>query len=132
MVDLLPEDIQLQESVYALAAAPDFHMSGICFAARHGGLSRSEDGGITWRPAFDSLGLDTPLAATSVALSPRFQSDGVVFAGVPGGILYSGDGGVSWSSVPLPAPPPFISALALSPNFASDGAAYAGTLEDGV
>src|SRR5215813_730527 len=132
MVDLLPEDIQLQESVYGLAVAPDFHASGVCFAARHGGLSRSEDGGITWRPAFDSLGLDVTLAATSVALSPEFQRDGVVLAGVPGGILRSGDGGMSWSSVLLPAPPPFISSLALSPDFANDGAAFAGTLEDGV
>jgi photosystem II stability/assembly factor-like uncharacterized protein len=104
----------------------------VCFAAHQAGLSRSEDGGCTWRPALGSLGLEAPLPATSIALSPAFPGDSTLFAGVPGGILRSEDGGRTWSAVALPTPPPFISSLAVSPGFARDGAALAATMEDGV
>ena len=121
-----------QEYIYALAADPDFRTSGVCFAAHTKGVSRSEDGGASWYSAFDSLGLETPFQATSVAVSPCFRSDGLVLAGLPGGIARSIDGGMNWSILALPAPPPFISSLAISPDVAHDGMAFAGTMEDGV
>jgi hypothetical protein len=121
-----------QEYIYALAADPDFSTSGICFAAHTRGVSRSEDGGVSWYSAFDSLALETPLQATSVAVSPCFRSDGLVLAGLPGGIARSIDGGMDWSILAFPAPPPFVSSLAISPDVAHDGMAFAGTMEDGI
>lgn len=121
----------MQDSVYALATSPNFAENGICFAACVTGLYRSDDGGITWRSAYDSLELDTVLT-TAVAISPVFDADQTVFAGLPGSVLRSFDGGESWHVAPLPPPPPTISSLALSPNFVHDGVVLAGTVEDGV
>lgn len=128
MDDLLIQDTELQDYTYGLAAAPDFAASGVCFAASYSGLSRSEDGGVTWRPALASLALDAPLPTTSVTVA----AGGAVFAGVPGGILSSLDGGATWDTAPLPSPPPFIAALAASPCFEQDGTLFAATMEDGV
>ncbi|MGQ9626781.1 MAG: WD40/YVTN/BNR-like repeat-containing protein [Anaerolineae bacterium] len=122
----------IQDLVYSLAASPNFVRDGICFAARHSGLYRSEDGGLTWQNAYASLELDKPLITAAVAVSPNFEADRSVFAGVPGGILRSVDGGKSWYISGLPSPPPFISTLVVSPNFAQDGTLLAGTMEDGV
>ncbi len=118
--------------VYALATSPNFARDGFCLAARQSGLYRSEDGGLTWRFAFDSLNLQAPLATLSVAVSPDFGSDPTVFAGVSGGILRSIDRGEHWEAISLSAPPPHVSALVISPNFAQDGLLLAGTFEDGV
>jgi photosystem II stability/assembly factor-like uncharacterized protein len=123
---------QVQETVYALAASPNFAEDGVCFAARQSGLYRSDDGGRTLRSQFEVLGLETWLPATSVALSPGFPSDDGVFVGVPGGILRSSGGGKNWSTAIFPPPPPFISALAVSPNYVNDGIVFAGTMEDGM
>jgi photosystem II stability/assembly factor-like uncharacterized protein len=118
--------------VYALAVAPDFGRSGICFAARAAGLFRSNDGGHTWQDAYASLNLDGPLPTAAVALSPQFETDRMVFAGGAGAILRSRDGGQSWTIANLPSPPPVVSTLAVSPNYTQDGTIFAGTLEDGV
>jgi photosystem II stability/assembly factor-like uncharacterized protein len=118
--------------VLALAASPDFARDGVCFAARGSGLYRSDDGAVGWRPLYDSLGLDAPLATTAVALSPGFARDQTLFAGVHGAVLRSRDGGGSWQIVPLPTPPPVVSALVVSPAFDEDGTVLAGTVEDGV
>ena len=118
--------------VLALASSPNFARDGICFAGRRSGLYRSGDGGLTWRPAYESLDLDAALTTTAVALSPDFGGDRSLFAGVPGAVLRSLDGGERWFVAPLPSPPPVVSALAVSPDYARDGAVLAGTVEDGV
>ncbi len=128
----MTEETQFQEIAYALATSPSFEQDGICFAARGSGLYRSEDGGQTWRPAYESMNLRAPLPTMAVAISPDFASDRTVFAGVPGGILRSFDGGEKWDVVQLPSPPPVMSTLVVSPNYARDGILLAGTVEDGV
>jgi len=130
--DMALEEPQFQDIVYSLATSPRFGQDGICFAARHSGLYRSDDGGLTWRVTYDSLNIEGPLTTTAVVISPHFETDQSVFAGVPGGILRSVDGGQSWDVVPLPSPPPHITSLVVSPDFAHDGTLLAGTLEDGV
>src|SRR5687767_8764058 len=100
-----------QDIVYALAASPGFAEDGICFAARHSGLWRSDDRGEGWRPVGAIPGIPAGLPVTAVSVSPNFQSDGRVFAGVRGSILVSSDGGTTWNVAALPSPPPLISAL---------------------
>lgn len=124
--------IQASDSITALAASSCFERDGICFAARESGLYRSDDGGVTWRPMFASLGLETPTPTTAVALAPDWSSDQRVFVGVKGGILRSWDGGASWLPAVLPPPPPLVTTLVVSPNFAEDGIVLAGTMEDGI
>jgi len=124
--------IKLLDTVYSMATSPQFEQDGICFAACHSGLYRSEDGGFTWHLADKSLNLDEPLTTTAVAVSPDFKNDRIVFAGVHGAILRSFDGGQNWEIVPLPLPSPHITSLVLSPNFSHDSIIFAGTLEDGV
>lgn len=134
MSDVPVEEAQVQDIVYALATSPAFAQTkqGVCFAARSSGLYRSDDGGSTWRSAYDSLDLSEPLAATAVALSPDFESNQTVFAGAPGGVLHSVDGGQTWYVAPLPSPPPTVSTLVVSPNFSHDGVLLAGTVDAGV
>lgn len=126
------ETSTLQDVVYALAVSPGFAQDGICFVARASGLYRSDDGGITWRLAYDSLNPPEPLITMAVAVSPDFTVDRTVFAGVPGGILHSDDGGQTWRVVEMPVPPPDVSSLAVSPYYADDGVVLAGTLADGM
>jgi photosystem II stability/assembly factor-like uncharacterized protein len=128
----MTEETQPQELVYALATSPGFARDGICFAARPSGLYRSDDGGHSWRFAYDSLNLESPLATTTVVLSPDFEADQTVFAGVAGGLLRSTDGGQSWQASVLPSPPPLVSTLVISPQYDQDGTVLAGTMEDGV
>jgi photosystem II stability/assembly factor-like uncharacterized protein len=126
------DETELQDIVYALAAAPDFEQSGTCFAAQVTGLFRSLDKGRTWQDVYASLKLDSPLPTAAVALSPQFETDRTVFAGVAGAVLRSSDGGQTWTIATLPSPPPIVSMLTVSPNYAHDGMVFAGTLEDGV
>ena len=128
----MAEETRVQDIVYSLAVSPNFAQDGVCFAARHSGLYRSDDGGLTWQDAYASLELDMPLPTAAVAVSPDFEADRSVFAGVSGGILRSVDGGHNWYIASLPSPPPFVFTLAVSPNFAHDGTLLAGTMEDGV
>jgi photosystem II stability/assembly factor-like uncharacterized protein len=124
---------QTPDITYALAASPNYARDGVCFAARRSGLYRSEDGGLTWRDAYASLGLVAPLATLAVAVSPASTNDETaVFAGVSGGILRSYDGGSTWLTTPLPAPPPVVSGLVVSPGYDRDGTVLAATVEDGV
>lgn len=127
-MDEFDSGAEMPDTINALALAP----GGICFAARNSGLYRSGDGGQTWRPAYQSLNLDAPLATTTVALSPSFSSDHTLLAGANGGVLRSTDGGASWQITMLPEPAPLVTRLACSPNFAVDGLVFAGTLEDGM
>jgi hypothetical protein len=126
------EPAQIGDIVYSIAISPNFTHDGICFAARRSGLYRSEDGGVTWRSAYEALGLSALLPTMAVAVSPDFVEDRSVFAGVLGGILRSRDGGSSWSIAELPSPPPLVSALVVSPDFAHDSTLLAATMEDGV
>ena len=116
------DELQAQDTVYALAEA-----AGSYFAGRASGLYRSDDGGQTWRNAYESLLIDLPLATTALAAQGRN-----LFAGVKGGVLRSSDGGQTWFAAGLPTPPPLVVALALSPNFAEDGILLAASAEDGV
>jgi photosystem II stability/assembly factor-like uncharacterized protein len=102
------------------------------FAARNSGLYRTEDGGRTWQNAYQSLDLSEPLPTLTVAISPDFEHDPRIFAGLGGGIIRSLNLGETWEMIPLPPPPPVISALELSPNFEQDGIVFAAALEDGV
>jgi photosystem II stability/assembly factor-like uncharacterized protein len=128
----MAEEHPPRDITYALATSPNFAQDGVCFAARRSGLYRSEDGGSTWRSAYEALALEAPLATMAVAVSPSFESDQSVFAGVPGGCLRSFDGGRSWQIAPLPSPPPVITSLVVSPQYAQDSTLLVGTLEDGV
>jgi photosystem II stability/assembly factor-like uncharacterized protein len=122
-----------QDHVYQFAASRKFgRRKAICFAAQLSGLYRSLDGGRTWKPAFDSLDLQEPLSALTVAMSPDFKHDTSVFVGLNGGILLSTDGGFKWEAARVPSPPPVILAFVISPNFEQDGILFASTLEDGV
>jgi photosystem II stability/assembly factor-like uncharacterized protein len=121
------EGSPFQDYVYKLAG------SGTSFfAARNSGLYRSDDGGRNWKTAYQALDISEPLPTLTVAISPDFEHDPRLFAGLCGGILRSLNGGRAWESIPLPPPPPVISALVLSPNFEQDGIVFAATLEDGV
>jgi photosystem II stability/assembly factor-like uncharacterized protein len=126
------KETYMPDIVYALAISPNFSQDNVCFAARQSGLYRSEDGGLHWHLAYETLNLDAPLAATAVAVSPDFETDHSVFAGAQGGVLRSVDGGRHWHIASFPSPPPFVSTLAVSPNFTQDGVMLAGTMEDGV
>ena len=128
----MTEETQLQDITYSIAASPGFADDGVCFAARSSGLYLSDDGGAAWRSAYDSLGIEEPLATLAVVVSPNFGSDRAVFAGAVGGILRSLDGGHTWYIAMLPTPPPVVSALVISPNHARDGVLLAGTVDDGV
>ena len=94
----------MRDPVYALAVDP----SSICWAARESGLYRSDDRGVTWRSAYESLHLDPALSTTALEISPAFAQDQTLIAGVPGGILRSMDAGQTWTAIPLPDPPPLL------------------------
>jgi photosystem II stability/assembly factor-like uncharacterized protein len=126
------QESAVPDGVYALAVSPDFDRDATCFAAAENGLYRSTDGGLTWTPAFATLGQASSAMTTAVALSPDFKNDRTLFASVPGSILRSHDGGQTWYSTQLPTPPPLVSALALSPNYVEDGTLFAATMDDGV
>jgi len=128
----MSEEIEIQDVVYSIAASPGFAQDGICFAARQLGLFRSDDGGKTWRDAYESLGLDEALATTAVALSPEFDADRTVYAGGAGVVLRSADGGETWGVAELSSPPPVVSTIAMSPGYGKDGTLLVGTMEDGV
>ena len=123
---------QADDTVFSLAASPNFARDGICFAACTSGLYRSQDGGHSWESVRFSDGHNEQLAATAVAVSPDYVQDRSLFTAVKGGILRSSDGGDTWFTARFPAPPPLFSALGLSPNFEYDGIMLAGTMEDGV
>lgn len=118
--------------VSGLAAAPDYAESGVCFAAHDGGLSCSEDGGVRWRSALDTLALTAPLPATCVTCTRGQSGEVIVLAGVPGGMLVSHDAGTTWQTALLPSPAPYITAVAASPAWSVDGTAFAASIEDGV
>jgi photosystem II stability/assembly factor-like uncharacterized protein len=118
------EQLQAQDTVYALTAAPN----GTIFAGRISGLSRSEDNGASWQDAYAAFESDVPLTTAALASAP----DGRLFAGVNGGVLRSSDGGVTWFAASFGSPPPLVTALAVSPNFEEDGVVLAATAEDGL
>ena len=121
-----------EDYLYALVASPDFSEDSVLFAARRTGLYRSSDRGQSWLPAFQSLGLDTPLPTTAVALSPNFSSDRTVFAAVEGNVLRSVDGGEIWTYTELGQPAPLVSVLCLPQDFSQHDLLLAGNLDDGI
>jgi photosystem II stability/assembly factor-like uncharacterized protein len=132
VVDNQFNEAEVQETVYALAASPDYETDKTCFAAKASGMYGSRDGGASWKFLYSSLNLQAPLQTIGAVVSPEFEKDPCVFAGVPGGILRSKDGGETWTLATISNPAPFISALAVSPNFENDCTVFAGTMEDGV
>ena len=126
----MPDEIPIEKSefVYELAAG---YGSPQVFAACSSGLYRSDDGGLNWRSALDTLALTEPIPVVSVALSPTFTIDRTVVAGLPGGALRSTDGGDTWQALSFQPPPPNLTALAFSPNYLADGVILGGTAEDG-
>jgi photosystem II stability/assembly factor-like uncharacterized protein len=121
------QESRFQDYVYQLVG-----FGTTFFAARNSGLYCSDDGGQTWQTAFRSLDLSEPLPTMTVAISPDFDHDPRLFAGLSGGIFRSLNGAQTWENIPLPPPPPVISALVISPNFEKDGIVFAATMEDGV
>jgi photosystem II stability/assembly factor-like uncharacterized protein len=117
------------DPVYTLASAPG---SAIVFAGRASGLYRSPDGGATWRPVLESLGISEPSPVAAVAVSPVFLQDRTVLAGLPGAALRSTDGGAAWQMLPFQPPAPYLTALAFSPDYPNDGVILGGTAEDGI
>lgn len=128
----MTEQPHIQDIVYSIVTSPNFAQDGVCFAARLSGLYRSDDGGETWRSAYEALDPGTVLTTTTVVLSPDFDSDRSIFAGVPGAILRSVDGGSKWFLTELPKPAPVISSLIISPHFTEDATLLLGSVEDGV
>jgi photosystem II stability/assembly factor-like uncharacterized protein len=126
------DETALEDTVFALAASPDFAKDRTIYAARASGLYRSTDGGASWQPAYSSLSLQRDLVTSAVAVSPDFGRDHTVFAGCSGGIVCSYDAGQTWHVITLPTPPSIVSCLAFSPCYADDGIAFLGTMEDGV
>lgn len=121
------DDSVVQDYVYKLVGC-----GSTLFAACNSGLYCTDDGGLNWQMAYQSLDLSEPLPTLTVAISQDFEHDPRIFAGLSGGILRSLNSGQSWENITLPPPPPVISALELSPNFEQDGIVFAATLEDGV
>ncbi|MEO8392688.1 MAG: YCF48-related protein [Chloroflexota bacterium] len=117
-----------KDFIYGLAVAPE----GRCFAARESGLYRSDDGGNSWHSAYDALKLNIPVSTTALAISPAFAQDRTLFAAVSGGVLRSTDGAQTWSAIPLPEPPPILSALAFSPVYSDDGVVLATSFARGA
>ena len=126
------DEIAIGDTVFALAASPDFAEDRTVYAARATGLYLSTDCGASWQPAYDSLALQSDLVTSAVAVSPDFVGDRTVFAGCSGGIVCSYDAGQTWHVIALPTPPSIVSCLAFSPCYADDGIAFLGTMEDGV
>jgi photosystem II stability/assembly factor-like uncharacterized protein len=122
----------IEDTVFALAASPDFTEDRTIYAARATGLYRSTDGGASWQPAYGSLSLQSNLVTSAVAVSPDFVRDRTVFAGCSGGVVCSYDAGQTWHVITLPTPPSIVSCLAFSTCYADDGIAFLGTMEDGV
>ena len=126
------DETAMEDTVFALAASPDFAKDRTIYAARATGLYRSTDGGASWQPAYGSLDLGSALVTSAVAVSPDFVRDRTVFAGCSGGVVCSYDAGQTWHVITLPTRPSIISCLAFSPTYADDGIAFLGTMEDGV
>jgi len=133
-MDMPQDNSQVEDYIYQLTASANLKGTGnpLYFAARASGLFLSDDEGLHWRSAYDSLKLQAPIPTMAVAIQPDFTHTSLVLAGVGGGILRSIDRGQTWETIPLPPPPPIVSTLVFSPNYIQDGIIFAGTMEDGV
>lgn len=121
IADDVAENVQL-DTVYGLTT-----VGSVIYAARHSGLSRSLDGGVTWQDALATLTDLQPSPVTAVTAHGN-----TVLAGVKGAVICSHDAGESWNIVGLASPAPTVTAIAISPNFVEDGTAVVGTADDGV
>jgi photosystem II stability/assembly factor-like uncharacterized protein len=83
------------DTVLALATAPDWSEREIMFAATVEGVYVSQNGGRAWRETRLMLEADV---VDVLAVSPTFGEDRTVFAGTEGGRIYrSQDGGRNWT-----------------------------------
>ena len=113
-------------SVTTVVVAPS-NPQVVYAGARHGGVFKSADGGITWAAASRGLLLDDPIVA--LAVDPHDPS--AVYAAAFTGVVVSSDGGDSWSTTSLSLPwyvQDNLVSLALDPTL--PGTAYAGTVND--
>lgn len=117
----------MTEFVYSIAFGGDN-----AFAAVSGGMLKSMDAGVTWKPVFAGASGDVAIPATAVMVSPQYLDDQTVFAAVSGGVLRSLNGGMDWQSAQFAGPTPVVTALAVSPDFEHNRLLFAATLEDGV
>ncbi len=82
------------DTVLALATAPDWSEREVLFAATLSGVYISRNGGRAWRET-ELLTDDDPVDV--LAVSPAFDDDETIYAGTEGGVLWvSNDGGRQW------------------------------------
>jgi photosystem II stability/assembly factor-like uncharacterized protein len=86
------------------------------FAEGSSGLSKTTDGGISWRNVWSSSGV----FFNSMAINPADSA--TIYAGTSGGLLKSPDGGATWTDTGLG---PWVSVLAIDP--ADPNTLYAAT-----
>lgn len=112
------------DSVLALAAAPDWSQREIMFAATTLGVHISVNGGRAWRDTELMMDDDT---VSVLAVSPAFGSDRTVYAGTEKGNLYrSTDGGRTWELLATEIAEGPVNCLWLSPDYAENGRMLAG------
>jgi hypothetical protein len=58
------DETAIEDTVFALAASPDFAEDRTIYAARATGLYRSTDGGASWQPAYASLSMQSDLVTS--------------------------------------------------------------------
>ncbi len=82
------------DTVLALATAPDWSEREVLFAATLSGVYISRNGGRAWRET-ELLTDEDPVDV--LAVSPAFDDDETIYAGTEGGVLWvSNDGGRQW------------------------------------
>jgi photosystem II stability/assembly factor-like uncharacterized protein len=107
--------------------AADPHRPGTLWGTGHAGLSRSDDGGRTWRLSDDGIPQFTLLSA--LALDP--VDPAVLYAGtLLRGVFKSGDGGATWAPLGTGLTGINVRYLVIDPR--DRDTLYAGTDESGV
>ncbi len=119
------EDAQDVAAAQGIAFSPDFASDQTVFTAGGTGISKSENGAVSWTAVLNTN-------VQSLAISPGFAGDQTLFAGGANGsgtanFYRSVNGGSSWTSRTIAVGVKFINALVPSPAYASDQTLFAGT-----
>ncbi|HTE04971.1 MAG TPA: hypothetical protein VK824_02160, partial [Planctomycetota bacterium] len=108
----------LAHDVTGFAFSPQFAQDGIAFAATGGGgVWRTKNAGLDWKPALGGL---PSLTVLGVAVSPDFATDGVVLAATEGGCARSTDGGRSWTTITAGLAETTLHVVVFAPDSADD------------